>query len=475
MSREIPSEADFEAKLAFLGALGAVELVTKTNVADTGKYCLAPWTQVLTSDLRWVDAKSLEVGDTLAAFDEYPLEGHAGRRWRKATVLATKPVHQPTYRVSLSDGTLLTASGNHRWLVHRRGVAARWVHTEELVLGQALTRLTDVWFGDRSYEAGYLAGLYDGEGTLHQSPVSERRSGTHLSFGQNAGLVLDTALEMLDRLGYRYTVNETQDCRSVRLRGGRAEMMRFLGNVRPKRLLARLDYDRLGRLHPLDHPVVTGLEFLGEQELIATATDTETLIAEGLASHNTYTFADLGDVMNECKRVCEVFGLVFTQVPTVAEVAGQPMLAVGLWMLHKDGGEVQFDPLMMPLPKDAQAYGSALTYARRYQLMTVFRIAPEDDDGKAATVAAQAAPGRRTEAERMIRESIGQMEPDIRRQFVADFHEHFHATLADLPANRHGDALAWSRAWTPPLVERAADEMGMTPEQAAAKDAEANR
>jgi hypothetical protein len=49
----------------------------------------------------------------------------------------------------------------------------------------------------------------------------------------------------------------------------------------------------------------------------------------------------------------------------------------------------------MPATKnDAQGFGSALSYARRYSLMAACGIAPEDDDGNAATKTAppQAAP-----------------------------------------------------------------------------------
>jgi len=42
----------------------------------------------------------------------------------------------------------------------------------------------------------------------------------------------------------------------------------------------------------------------------------------------------------------------------------------------------------LPVSKvDAQGYGSALTYARRYSLSAATGVAPEDDDGNAATVA----------------------------------------------------------------------------------------
>lgn len=157
----------------------------------------------------------------------------------------------------------------------------------------------------------------------------------------------------------------------------------------------------------------------------------------------TYRYADLGDVIDECKRACALFGLVLTQIPT--EMDGH--LAIYLELLHKNGGMLTFPPLKMVLPKEAQAYGSALTYARRYQLMSVFGIAPEDDDGKAATIAAQTQPGRRTEAERMIRESVAAMAPEVRAQFTDDFKREFGMGLTDLPASKHGDALAWSKTW----------------------------
>jgi ERF superfamily len=174
----------------------------------------------------------------------------------------------------------------------------------------------------------------------------------------------------------------------------------------------------------------------------------------------TYHYADLGDVLDECKRACALHDLVLTQVPTVQD----GHLAVGMWLLHKSGGQVVFDPLMMMLPKEAQAYGSALTYARRYQLLTVFGIAPEDDDGRAATVSAQTQPGRRTEAERMIRESIATMDDPTRAAFVTAFKEQFGVSLTDLPAAKHGDALTWSKEWyrdyTPPqTLEELRDEV----------------
>lgn len=54
--------------------------------------------------------------------------------------------------------------------------------------------------------------------------------------------------------------------------------------------------------------------------------------------------------------------------------------------LHETGEEYSAGLLFVPSAKpDAQGYGSALTYARRYSLMAACGIAPEDDDGNAAS------------------------------------------------------------------------------------------
>jgi hypothetical protein len=54
--------------------------------------------------------------------------------------------------------------------------------------------------------------------------------------------------------------------------------------------------------------------------------------------------------------------------------------------LHESGESISGGRLHVPAAKnDAQGYGSALTYARRYSLMAACGIAPEDDDGNAAS------------------------------------------------------------------------------------------
>jgi hypothetical protein len=66
--------------------------------------------------------------------------------------------------------------------------------------------------------------------------------------------------------------------------------------------------------------------------------------------------------------------------------------------IHESGEQMSSGSLYVPADKhNAQGFGSALTYARRYSLMAACGIAPEDDDGTEAanttpTTPPQAAP-----------------------------------------------------------------------------------
>jgi hypothetical protein len=66
--------------------------------------------------------------------------------------------------------------------------------------------------------------------------------------------------------------------------------------------------------------------------------------------------------------------------------------------VHESGEVMECGMLHVPASKmDAMGFGSALTYARRYSLLTATGLAPEDDDGIAAS--------RRTEIKTTVNES----------------------------------------------------------------------
>ena len=61
-------------------------------------------------------------------------------------------------------------------------------------------------------------------------------------------------------------------------------------------------------------------------------------------------------------------------------------IGVETHIIHTESGEDVKSSYLLPLSKkDPQAGGSALTYARRYALMSIFGLCPVDDDGESAT------------------------------------------------------------------------------------------
>jgi len=154
-------------------------------------------------------------------------------------------------------------------------------------------------------------------------------------------------------------------------------------------------------------------------------------------------YASLNAVHAECVRACEMFKLAVSQEPTVVD----GLFAVVNTLIHEDGSRLVMEPMCLPLPREAQALGSATTYLRRYSLVSQFGLAVEDDDGRAATVSAQTQPGRRSEAERMIREAVAGMDDATKAAYVPDFKRQFGMILSDLPTTKHGDALTWTRTW----------------------------
>jgi len=93
-------------------------------------------------------------------------------------------------------------------------------------------------------------------------------------------------------------------------------------------------------------------------------------------------YADLGAVMDAIKPAIAAHGLSFVQVSHDIEHGAK----VETVILHESGEWISCGAVSVPAGKhDAHGFGSALTYARRYSLSAAFGVAPEDDDGNAAT------------------------------------------------------------------------------------------
>jgi hypothetical protein len=97
-------------------------------------------------------------------------------------------------------------------------------------------------------------------------------------------------------------------------------------------------------------------------------------------------YADLGNVMDACMPALNECGIAVIQPIRTDEMGGRSVVTV---FLHESGESVECPVPIILGKNDMQGLGSAITYARRYGLMSLAGIAPEDDDGNAAAQNAQ--------------------------------------------------------------------------------------
>lgn len=91
-------------------------------------------------------------------------------------------------------------------------------------------------------------------------------------------------------------------------------------------------------------------------------------------------YADLASVMDACLPALNQNGIAVVQ-PIERD---EPGLSVVTRFIHTSGETLECPIPLMFGKQDMQGLGSAITYARRYGLMALAGVAPEDDDGNAA-------------------------------------------------------------------------------------------
>ena len=274
-------------------------------------YCVAPDTRVLRADLRWVRADELIEGTEIVAFDEEAPGGKGSRRkWRKATVMRTGRRNLNRRRI-VTDGATVTVSDEHLFLCALRapsgaarghgiqarsespgvpGNGQRWVRADRLQPGDQIVFLCAPWATGSTHLHGYLKGIADGEGWVDSASAQ-------IGIAQKPGVVLDEIGEALAALGFAaqlgFASGERRTMKwSVTSIG---ECLKFLGEVRPTRLLQKADGIYDGRMlaggsKKTGRPTaatVLAIDDVGVGPVVTIETSTRTLITEGLCSHNS--------------------------------------------------------------------------------------------------------------------------------------------------------------------------------------------
>jgi hypothetical protein len=283
------SDASKEAITAAMAS--AEKAVTKADLANEKRFdCVTADTPILCADLVWRPAGTLCVGDELLAFDE-KAPSRRGRRFRRATVTANSIASDKLLRVNTTSGTV-RCNHKHPWLVRRgnKTVEWRWVKSDELRVGDAVYHPLDVWETDTSWEGGWLAGMYDGEGCLSHS-----NNRSNLSIAQRESPTSAMIERELKRRSEHICIHRREPSKShwqVQYHfivTAVADVLRILGTVRPPRLLFTSDKAWEGKPIGGWHrsALVTAINAIEDDQIAMLSTSTKTYIAAGFAMHNS--------------------------------------------------------------------------------------------------------------------------------------------------------------------------------------------
>ena len=261
--------------------------------------CPAPETKILKADLTWVRADSLKTGDKLIAFDE----NGPFRKYRTSIVNSAPISERIRYKVTTDSGSTIV-SEDHPFLIKLGNRPYEWRSVQDLRAGNKIAYLCAPWETDSSREGGYLAGQYDGEGSLNFSRNQHGSLSFRVGWGQVRGPIAKDMKHLLKTHGFsvaqfnkkqtqgKYIPNKPQ--LSYTIAGGKWENLRLLGTIRPSRLLAdpRLSDAWENNRLCADFTKVISIKCIGKGPVVALDTTTNTFIGEGMLQHNTTNYPE---------------------------------------------------------------------------------------------------------------------------------------------------------------------------------------
>lgn len=254
-------------------------------------YCLDPSTLVLCADGRQRPLGELQVGDEIIG----TARRGSYRRYVRTRVEAKWATRKPAFRVTLADGTVLIASGDHRFLTERG-----WKHVSDAHEGQRphlTTNNTLMGFGlpripqtvdDDDYRQGYLTGMIRGDGMIfHGVYPTEARGVLRISNGDP--VLLDETMSALASLKIPAVLEPARlnGVHNIRVVGGLPSRMAFFAAVRPA-ISRKLSIEGLAVKSVADLRVMSIEPLPGIQDLVDITTGTGDFVANGVISHNCF-------------------------------------------------------------------------------------------------------------------------------------------------------------------------------------------
>ncbi len=119
-------------------------------------------------------------------------------------------------------------------------------------------------------------------------------------------------------------------------------------------------------------------------DLISAQAACDPVIKNAINPHFKNRYADLGACIDACKKALHNYHFAVLQTNGHDQFGQYVMTS----LIHVSGEKFQSVVYLVLDRQNMQGLGSAITYARRYGLLGLVGLAPEDDDGNAASKAA---------------------------------------------------------------------------------------
>lgn len=293
-------------------------------------YCPVMDELILTDELAWIPAEEATIGTRLIGFDETAYEagsaGHLQRRIRPTVVSHFQPVKRRVLRLEMEDGSTVKCSSEHPWLIATKSSGNQTWRTSESIRQDILDgrkryihKFISPWKEEISREAGWLSGIFDGEGS-----ISFYNHGVICNIGQNPGIVLDKIEFLLRYFNFDYSRYENNGkeyqgrisrVTQLQLKGGWREFFRLLGQIKPIRLLDKFQNGfRTGEFCKQLQSAGTPLAIVktydeGTGWCAGIETSTHTYICNGFGAHNSVGQHSVYVAQN-CSPENKIYGLL---------------------------------------------------------------------------------------------------------------------------------------------------------------------
>lgn len=273
--------------------------------------CTPGESPVLMADLSLRPISEIKVGDQLIGFAVPPARREElhhtwrRRRLRHTTVEQVYSYRAPVVKILLDSGETIRCTRDHKWYRRARSPGrAEYLPAER---GSRLVRICParlpILTPEEERMGGWLAGFFDGEGTMSRHGVKDGQATGSITFCQGAGrnLPLCEILEKyLDHFGFKYGcyashrirkdgVQADHEIRHYRLKSndGLAMFQKFMHIVKPNKWVDRILAAPLDTKWAMAKERVVSITEDGEETVYALKTTTGNYVVWGLASSNS--------------------------------------------------------------------------------------------------------------------------------------------------------------------------------------------